>query len=871
MNRAGEALLERAEQLAALESCWSLVTSEHHGRIVVVGGESGAGKTALVRAFCDGRRATVPVLSGAADALHTARPLGPFQDIARAGGPLEQAIEQAVRPFEVVTAVLTELAGQLPAVLVLEDLHWADEASLDVLRLLARRLDAQPLLVIVTYRDDEVGSTHSLRLLLGELPASLSRVRVPPLSATAVAELAGPQGVDGAELYAKTSGNAFFVTEVLAASGDRIPESVRDAVLARVARLGPASHTALETVAVVPQQAELWLLDQVAPGSGDGLDPCISAGILQMSGDAVAFRHDLARLAIEESVPPGRRRALHARLVRALAHPPNGRPDAARLAHHADAASDGPAVVTYARQAATVAAAVSSHREAAGQYARMLRYAGYLDEAELAEVYAAHSRESYLADDGDTAIASAQAAADRHRALGNRLAEADAMLWLATVQRMDGRLGDAETSMTEALRILDAAPAGPGLARAYAAAALAAMSSGDIEEAVTAGDRAMRLADELADLPTYIHALITVATVQMEFAERFDEGRANMQRAIELATRESLHELVGRAYNNLAYEAFARYDLDLAESTVRAAVAHATAHGVDLWLRVALGSLAEVQLARGDWDDAADSARQVLARPGTAVPRMGPLTVIGLIRARRADPDPWGPLDDALDIAQGTGELQMIVPVAAARAEAAWLEGRPDGVLAESESAVRRAIAAGDAWALADLAHWRRLAGADDELPELRDSPRLLQLTGRPELAADRWSALGYPYEAALALAESGTEPALRQALTELQQLGATAAAAVVARRLRDRGARHIPRGPRPSTATNAAHLTRREVQVVTLVAAGLGNAEIAQRLFLSEKTVGHHVSAVLRKLGVASRANAASEAVRRGLVPAPK
>ena len=871
MSRAGEALLERVEQLAALESAWAAVTSEQRGRIVVIGGEAGAGKTTLVRTFGATIRGTAAVLVGAGDALHTARPLGPFHDIAATGGPLGHAIEQGARPYEVASALLTELDGQLPAVVVLEDMHWADEASLDVLRLLARRLDAQPLLVIVTYRDEEVGTTHSLRLLLGELPASLSRLRVPPLSAAAVAELARPHGVDSAELYAKTSGNAFFVTEVLAASGHQIPESVRDAVLARVARLGPASHALLETVAVVPQHAELWLLDRVAPGSGDGLDACVAAGILRLSGDAVAFRHELARLAIEESVPPGRRRTLHERLVRALADPPTGRTDAARLAHHADAASDGPAVVTHARQAATEAAAVSSHREAAAQYARMLRYAGHLDGAELADVFAAHSRECYLADDGATAIASAQAAADRHRTLGNRLAEADAMLWLASVQRMDGRLTDAGESMTQALRILDAAPSGPELARAYAAAALAAMSSADADEAVAAGERAMRLADESADLPTYVHALITVATVQMESVERFDEGRANMQRAIELATRDSLHDLVGRAFNNVAYEAFAHWDLELAEATVRSAVAYASAHGVDLWLRVALGSLAEVQLARGDWDAAADSARQVLARPGAAVPRMGPLTVIGLIRARRADPDPWGPLDDALDIAQGSGELQMIVPVAAARAEAAWLEGRPDRVLTESESAVRRAIAAGDAWALADLAHWRRLAGATDALPELRGSPRRLQLTGQHELAAARWSALGYPYEAALALAETDTEPALRQALSELQELGATAAAAIVARRLRDLGARHIPRGPRPSTATNPARLTRREVQVVTLVVDGLGNAEIAQRLFLSEKTVGHHVSAVLRKLGVASRASAASEAVRRGLVAAPK
>lgn len=872
MTRAGEPILERAQQLVALASCWSTVTSANRGRIVLVGGESGAGKTALVRSFCATLEPHVPVLLGACDALHTARPLGAFQDIARSGGPLHSAVDRGARPFDVAAALLDELASETPLVVVLEDMHWADEASLDVLRLLVRRLDTRRALVIVTYRDDEVGSTHPLRVLMGELSTSITRVRVPPLSADGVAELARPYGVDGTELYLKTSGNPFFVTEVLAASGASIPDSVRDAVLARVARLPRASRELLDTIAVVPQHVELWLLDRVAPDNGEALDTCIAAGMVQVSESGVAFRHELARLAIEHSVAPGRRRTLHQRLLAALASPPGARPDAARLAHHAEAASDGRAVVVYAREAAKRAAAVSAHREAAAQFARVLRYAAYLDPGELPDVHAAHSRECYLADDGDGSITSAEAAAQGHRDHGDQLKEADATLWLATVQRMNGRLAAASASMTRALQVLDRAPVGQEVGRAYAAAALAAMSSADTAEALAAGTRAMEIAQQVGDIETRLHALITIGTVEMEWADTFAAGHDKLRHSIETAAGLSLHELVGRAYNNLAYEAFAHHDLVMAESSIDAAVEYASAHGVDLWLRVALGSRAEAELARGHWDTAADTAQQVLSRPGAAIPRMGPLTTIGLIRARRGDPDPWGPLDEALDIAQGSGELQMIVPVATARAEAAWLEGRDDGVLAESDAVVRRALTAGDHWALADLACWRLLAGANDELPPLRESPRSLQLSGQPDRAAARWSALGYPYEAALASAQCGTEPALRAALVQLQQLGATAAAAVVARRLREKGARSIPRGPRPSTAANSARLTRREVEVVALVAAGLANAEIAHRLHLSEKTVGHHVSAVLRKLAVDSRARAAAEAVRRGLVPvAPK
>jgi DNA-binding CsgD family transcriptional regulator len=324
---------------------------------------------------------------------------------------------------------------------------------------------------------------------------------------------------------------------------------------------------------------------------------------------------------------------------------------------------------------------------------------------------------------------------------------------------------------------------------------------------------------------------------------------------------------VGRAYNNLAYEAFASYDLNAAHGALTSAIDYASANGVDVWLHVATGSLSEVQLARGAWDEAVDTAQHVLSRATAAVPRLGPLTVLGLIRARRGDPDPWGPLDEAYDIAQGSGEVQSMVPVIAARAEAMWLEGRNADVLAASESVVRRAVLAGHLWALPDLLYWRRAAGGTDVVPELPLSPRRLQLCGQAEAAAARWAELGYPYEAALALVETDSEAALRSALRELQRLGATAAASIVARRLRQRGARGIPRGPRPSTANNSARLTRRELEVVTLIAAGLPNAQIAERLFLSERTVGNHVSSVLRKLGVPSRSRAASEALRRGLV----
>ena len=204
--------------------------------MVLVSGEAGIGKTSLVQGFCDHAEGSGRVLWGACDVLFTPRPLGPLVDIAEAaGGDVADAIERGAVPYEVAAAVRRVLEQRPPTILVLEDVHAADEATLDVMRLLARRSDGLPAMVIATYRDDGLDRWHPLRTVLGEIAAlsPVDRLRLAPLSRDAVAQLAAPHGAEGHELYAKTAGNPFFVTEALAAPGEEIPATVRDAVLGR--------------------------------------------------------------------------------------------------------------------------------------------------------------------------------------------------------------------------------------------------------------------------------------------------------------------------------------------------------------------------------------------------------------------------------------------------------------------------------------------------------------------------------------------------------------------------------------------------------------------------------------------------------------
>ena len=301
---------------------------------------------------------------------------------------------------------------------------------------------------------------------------------------------------------------------------------------------------------------------------------------------------------------------------------------------------------------------------------------------------------------------------------------------------------------------------------------------------------------------------------------------------------------------------------------LEAGLAYNSERGLELACLYLLAARARVELYQGRWADAAGTAEAVLRIPRTSTtPRIMALVVLALVRARRGDPEVWPLLDEAWALAEPTNELPRLAPVAAARGEAAWLQGDRDAIAPATAAAIELALERKAPFFVGELAAWRRRAGLHDTPPEAAAEPHDLQLAGDWARAAERWRQLGCPYEAALALADADEEVPLRRALDELQQLEARPAAAIVARRLRERGARGLPRGPRPTTRNNPGSLTRREQEVLTLVNDGLRNAEIAERLVLSERTIDHHVAAILRKLNVRSRGEASAAGIRLGLV----
>jgi DNA-binding CsgD family transcriptional regulator len=390
----------------------------------------------------------------------------------------------------------------------------------------------------------------------------------------------------------------------------------------------------------------------------------------------------------------------------------------------------------------------------------------------------------------------------------------------------------------------------------------------DSARGVVWGTRAIELADRIGEEEVLIHALNNVGTSELLAGEV--EGREKLERSFALAREAGLDSHAGRALIHLVWAATRTRRYDLAVPDLEFALEYCRERDLELWSQHLVADQARIALDLGRWDDAAESASTVLREPRTsiAVPVVQALCILGLLRARRGDPGAWDALDEARGIGKPSGGLQEVAPIAAARAEALWLDDGldPEAVGEATDAVFEIAKERSSTWVAGELACWRRRAGIDEPAPDAAE-PFALQLAGDWKSAHDYWSRIGCPYEAALALVDSGEEKPLREAFEELNRLGATRAAAVVVRRLRGRGARGLPRGPRPATRSNPAGLTAREQEVLVLVAQGLRNGDIAGRLVVSRKTVDHHVSAILRKLAVGTRGEAAARAGGLGLL----
>ena len=846
-------MLERDDQLARLQHLFEQATLGF-GHLVFIGGEAGAGKSLLVQTFTDSIAARSQVLIGWCDPVSPPRPAGPLVDMARGfGDPVSSVLRRENRPglFDAVYADLA--AAQRPTVLIFEDVHWAGETTLDLMRFLGRRLGTVPALVLATYRDDETGRDHPLRSRLGDLAtqSAVSRLALAPLSLDAVTALAGRSSVDASRIWARTGGNAFFVTEVLRAASEDVPATVADAVLARVGRLSSTGQHALAAAAVLGPRAERFVLLDVVGGDTAAIDECVDAGLLQLPSPVLTFRHDLVRQAVLSGIGDAHRRRLNAQVLDALRAHRIDQDMLARLAELAENADDRAAVLEFAPAAGLRAAHLGSHREAATQYDRALRFT--TSEVERAELLQRLAEERYLTGDLISAVESGEKALHLRRELGQQERVGEALRWLSRFYWYSGNRAAGERCASESLDVLT--PLGPSaeLAMAMSSQSQLLMLGGEHEAAIRWGIRAIALATEL-DLPDVVaHAMNNVGTSESSLG--IPEGLDRLRKSLQLSLELGAEDHASRAYANLSHHLVALRLLDEAAGVLDEGLGYCAAHDLDVQIPYLRAARALMNVRRGNWTVAMNEANGVLALPGTTpVHRFAALLPVVMVNTRTGAPD-TAMMRTLGQLAHDLGEVQRLAAYANVRAEALWLAGQHVAADAELSAIYARTTSSGERAAATELAWWLGRAGLTVDPPSIRHGAFRDALTD-PRSAAAHLELLGSRYDAAVCLME-GSQEDLRQALEIFNRLGAKPAAAVAQAMLRRLGASKIARGPRPRTRRDPHGLIARQLEVLDLMAEHLTNAEIAQRLFLSERTVDHHVSAILSKLHVQTRDDA--------------
>ena len=845
-------LLERDSQLAALRE-YADDAARGVGRIVLVEGEAGIGKSSLIEQLESSRPADIWAW-GACEGLSTPRPLAPLHDLAEQLGGELFALSRAQAPRQqLFDALVDRLRAQRGlGVLVFEDVHWADDATLDLVRHLARRVQRLPVLILVTFRDDH--PVPGLQLALGELvrQRTVRRITLPTLSADAVRVLVSGHDLDAAEVYRLTGGNPYFVAELLSTGHDGLARTARDAVLAKVGTLSDAARTAIETAALLGARIDVDMVAEVAGVASAVHDELVAAGLVLLDDRSLRFRHEIARLAVADAVPPVRASQIHRRALTALVA--RGHTDASRLAFHAEGAGDAAAVVRHAARAAEDAAAVSSHREAVEHCRRALRFTedgdavlrrrlatelGLLDRWEEAESL---WREVIEATPGKEGLALGDATRMHSRAL-----------WRLS------RGAEARAAALAAVAILE--PLGPSveLARARGEVAGSEMMQGNLAGAEASARAALELAEQLDLADVASDALNVLGCLLVDSGGTWEPP---LRQALAIAREGGAHSQAGRCYVNL-YSSYV--DLDRVaegERLFHEGREYVEEHEVPVYGYCLMASRAEALDMTGRWDEALALTSELQQTPMSPINRMHLDLTPARVSVRRGEPDAGDAVQRLVEIADATGEPQWVAPTLALRAEWHWIAGR----LEQARDDIRAAGAAAEGNRVAGrVALWQQRLGVPVPASSFGE-PYSTQLRGDLAAAADAWDDRLMTFEAALARLDSGEPDLQLRALETFQRLRAEPFVQLARRRLREAGVRTS--GARQSTLDHPAGLTEREQDVLELVCAGCSNAEIADRLVISVKTAGHHVSAVLTKLGVATRQEAAQEGHRRDLVP---
>ena len=845
-------LLERQQFLDQLEA-HAREAASGSGRLVVVAGEAGIGKTSLVDAF-RGRRPDMRWLWGACDGGFTPRPLGPLYDIATtAGGRLRELCTAEADRNAVFAAFTALLAESGPVGVVVEDLHWADEATLDWLSYVSRRLVDLPALVLTTSRDDEPGDDGLLADVMGRLAShrSTRRITLPSLTPDAVRRVADGQDAD--ELHRLTGGNPFYLGEVRAWGRPAGPAWGADGAGARLRRHSPPAQRILAAAAILGRPAPATLLAEIAGVSPAAIDECCVSGALLADGQDFVFRHELTRRAVEEGLPRVQAAELHRIALLALARE---RTHVAELTHHAVGAADVAAVLRYAPQAGRAAADASAHREAIIHFRRALAHADQLTSTEHADLEEALSESLFVRDQWAEAERHWRRTIELRRALGDPVALSRCLRRYGVCLTRLCRAEESRVVETEAYELMrDADDCVERAIVFYVRGVSEYLALDDRREGV---DECARIGKDLGDDALVGKALLAGAFLESR-SGAVDFGA--LEKALVQGKRSGEAWLTACTYANIQWAKVDQLRFDLLPDAYPEGLAYCLDHEQHAFGLYLQGSRAMELMRRGANDEAIDLALACLQTTVSPLIRMH--VMMALVRAafRLGRPEARAWLEETWGLGHGTDETSWLVRIATCAAEASWLTADPTLVDDRVHEAYRGGVGA-DPWRHGELTAWIQRLGHEVDHARALEPPYSLEVAGEYAVAAQAWREIGCPFEEAVALLWTGDLDAMRRALNLFVGVSSAPGAARARRVLQQHGVRvQAPRGPRASTVAHPAGLTAREAEVLAALRDGLTNTQIAQRLFLSTRTVDHHVSAILAKLGVSTRAEAARRA----------
>lgn len=845
-------LLERERPLQRLGELVEQA-GEGVGRIALIRGEAGIGKTSVVRALTRRVAVQAHVLWGSCDDLLAPRPLGPIVDMSFEEPRLADAL--TADDSNSVLSTMMELFTRAlrPTVAVFEDVHWADGATLDLLTSLGRRIDRTHTLLVMTFRE-KIPASHQLGVVLGDLPKSfVENIELGPLSREAVGRLAGDEDL-AIRVWGLSDGNPFLVAEMLRHTEDEVSTSVADTINSQVMRLTAKGERLVKLTSVVPGRLELDLLDEIDPGLRESIGEAEDAGLLDLTADALTFRHELARIAVESALTEPLRRELHLEM---LAAGERLGLDSPRLAHHACLAVDVDAMVRWLPDAARQAADRMSHREVVALMKALEPHLEMLPvdvRADLLDLWAAEEQFT----DGE-GLQHAMAAVALRRQLGDATGVGTGLVRASRSAWAGADFVRAAELAQEAVDVLEHV-GGEDLALAYAQLARVALQNLDRELGLQFSEQALALAPD----PSQARALALATAGVCKNIMSYPDGSEMLVEAADIAESLGLAWELQRARGNLIETALSAKDIERAQRLNESALTSVDHDiGTSVWHVMMAAS---ISAAIGDYEAAEPALNELVDSDRLpASLRWFSAGALAELLVRRGAAEAGLAVKRLWDRAPAFGQMQDLVQAATVSAEYHWVFRQRDDLAAQRSLEIfEHATAGRDQWAIGELALWLWLDGHLDAIPDQAAPPVRWLGDNQWERAAEWFADRGVPFEHAVALSLGGPDARL-EALRVAQRIGARALAARLRNELRADRVTGIPRGPRQATRGSPLGLTPRQNEVLTLLAEGLANAEIADRLFISLRTVENHVSAILAKLGVANRDEALVVAVEAG------